>query len=309
MANQAVDRYVDLNGLQFHYRDWRGKGRDWRGNGQPVVLLHGLASNSHIWDLVAPILSDRFAVVALDQRSHGETEGTDDGYDFTTIAGDLRLFLEALDIQRPLLAGHSWGGNVVLEHAVTQPDNTAGLVFVDGGFMSLQSWDGVTWEEMAERLTPPDLTQYTIEQLVARSKENRWADMWRPEVEAVLRSSFATVADGTIRPRLSRERHMKIVRALWDQRASDSFSRVKAPVLILPARREEQERPARREREERPQNWNRPPKEETVAKAESLLSRSRTVWLEDSIHDVPLQRPELVAGAIIQAAEDGFFDS
>ena len=307
MAKQAVDRYVDLNGLRFHYRDWRGEGRDWRGSGrdrggsgQPIVLLHGLASNSHIWDLVAPILSERFAVIALDQRSHGETEGTDDGYDFATIAGDLGLFLEALDIQRPLLAGHSWGGNVVLEHAVAQPDKTAGLIFVDGGFISLQSRDGVTWEEMAERMAPPDLTQYTIDQLVARSKENRWADMWRPEVEAVLRSSFATVEDGTIRPRLSRERHMKILRALWDHRATDSFSRVKAPVLILPARRDG---------EERPQNSNRPPKEETVAKAESLLSRSRTVWMEDSIHDVPLQRPDLVAGAIIQAAEDGFFDS
>lgn len=300
MAKQAVDRYVDLNGLQFHYRDWRGEGRDQRSKGQTVVLLHGLASNSHIWDLVAPILSDWFAVVALDQRSHGETEGTDDGYDFTTIVRDLRLFLDALDIQRPLLAGHSWGGNVVLEHAVAQPDNTAGLIFVDGGFINLQCREGVTWEEIAERMAPPDLTLYTIDQLIARSKENRWADMWRHEVEAVLRSSFAPVEDGTIRPRLSRERHMKILRAMWDQRVSDSFPRVKAPVLILPARRDG---------EERPQNSNHPPKEESVARAESLLPRSRTIWMENSIHDVPLQRPELVARAIIQATEDGFFDS
>ena len=43
-------------------------------------------------------------------------------------------------------------GYVVLEHAVAQPDNTVGLIFVDGGFMSLQSREGVTWEEMAERM-------------------------------------------------------------------------------------------------------------------------------------------------------------
>ena len=293
MTNDATDQYVDLNGLRFHYRDWGGSGR-------PAVFLHGLASNSHIWDMVAPLLAEHFAVVALDQRSHGESAGPDDGYDFATIAGDLRLFIEALGLERPLLVGHSWGGNVALELATTHADGAGGLVFVDGGFINVRSRADVTWEEVERNLAPPDLTHMTMEELLPRARE-MWGSGWRPAVEAVLRASFQVQPDGTIRPRLHRERHMKIVRALWDQQQADLFPKVRVPVLILPVRRQEEEPPRG------PMASFR--KEELVAQAEANLPRARTVWLEDSIHDVPLQRPDLIASVILQAADEGFFDT
>ena len=50
MVQAAIDGYFSTNGIRLHYRDWGGDGR-------PVVLLHGLASSCHIWDLVAPQLA------------------------------------------------------------------------------------------------------------------------------------------------------------------------------------------------------------------------------------------------------------
>lgn len=47
---KPISSYLLLNGLRFHYLNWGGLGR-------PVVLLHGLASNARIWDLVAPRLA------------------------------------------------------------------------------------------------------------------------------------------------------------------------------------------------------------------------------------------------------------
>ena len=293
VTSKTIDRYFDLDGLRFHCRDWGGTGR-------PIVLLHGLASNCHIWDLVAPLLAKRFAVVALDQRSHGESAGNDDGYDFATIAGDLRSFLEAHGLARPILVGHSWGGNVALELAASQPDVVTGLVFVDGGFFDTRSRRGATWEKVERTMAPPDLTHLTMEEMVARAREVRWGDMWRPEVEAVLRASFEEQPDGTIRPRLRRQRHMAIVRAMWEQRPAKLYPKVRAPVLIMPARRQGAERSG---------SMDLAAKKKTVARAEALLPRARTVWLEDSIHDVPLQRPETVADVILQAEEDGFFDA
>jgi pimeloyl-ACP methyl ester carboxylesterase len=49
-------------------------------------------------------------------------------------------------------------------------------------------------------------------------------------------------------------------------------------------------------------------REESIARAESLLPRAKTVWMENSIHDVPLQRPELVADTIREHLLNGFFD-
>ena len=72
MPKEGVDKFAAVNGMQFHYVDWSGEGR-------PIVLLHGLASNSRIWDMVAPILHLMYRVVALDQLGHGATDKPDHG--------------------------------------------------------------------------------------------------------------------------------------------------------------------------------------------------------------------------------------
>ena len=67
MAQVPRDEWVTLDGLSFHCLDWGG-------SGQTLLLLHGLASTCHIWDMVAPILAQNHRVLALDQRGHGETD-------------------------------------------------------------------------------------------------------------------------------------------------------------------------------------------------------------------------------------------
>ena len=90
---------------------------------------------------------------------------------------------------------------------------------------------------------------------------------------------------------------MKIIDAMWDHRPSEIYSSVTCPVLLMPARQDgegaEDDRGFRQEK--------------SIAKAESLLPVSKTVWMEDSVHDVPLQRPELVAQVIEDYLRNGFF--
>ena len=130
------DRWIVRHGLRFHYRDWDGAGT-------PMILLHGLASQSHIFDLVAPRLAKNFRVLALDQRGHGRSDKPDSGYDWATLAIDLDAILKALRIDRAVLAGHSWGGNVAVQYAADQPDHVSGLILIDGGF--LQIGDRLDW--------------------------------------------------------------------------------------------------------------------------------------------------------------------
>ena len=54
MIRTPVEEWVSIDGLDFHICDWGG-------SGQPIVLLHGLASTCHIWDLVAPLLAKELA--------------------------------------------------------------------------------------------------------------------------------------------------------------------------------------------------------------------------------------------------------
>src|SRR5579872_3411101 len=71
MSVKFIDGFVAANGLHLHYRRWLPL--EERPELPPLVLLHGLASASHIWNLVAPLLVERgYSVTALDQRGHGE---------------------------------------------------------------------------------------------------------------------------------------------------------------------------------------------------------------------------------------------
>ena len=74
------------------------------------------------------------------------------------------------------------------------------------------------------------------------------------------------------------------------------YSRITCPVLLMPTRGRG---------DHSGKEW-RSRKEKSISVAERLLPTSRTVWLEDSVHDVPLQRPELVARVIARHALDGF---
>ncbi len=100
-GKQPRDEWLTINGLNFHYRDW--------GGGEPgIILLHGLASTCHIWDLVAPVLAQGgHRVVAMDQRGHGASAKPDQGYDFEIVSRDLIGLIEGLGMERPLIIGHS----------------------------------------------------------------------------------------------------------------------------------------------------------------------------------------------------------
>ncbi len=62
------DRFVDANGLTFHYLDWDSPRA---AAGPPIVLLHGLRDQAHEWDPIVPDLTAHGRVLALDQRGHG----------------------------------------------------------------------------------------------------------------------------------------------------------------------------------------------------------------------------------------------
>ncbi|MBI1886723.1 MAG: alpha/beta hydrolase [Chloroflexi bacterium] len=275
------DLLVELGGLSFHYRHWGGRGR-------PVVLLHGLASTSHIWDLTAPLLARRFRVVALDQRGHGESAKPDHGYDFDTVTGDLRAFVAALEFERPVLVGHSWGASVALRYAAGHPDGVPGLVLVDGGVIDLSAV--MTWEQAEEEMTPPPIDGVPAKQLLAAVRGLAYfREIWSPEFERMFLTNFEVREDGTIWRRLPVEHHMKVVRALYDLSPSQLLPLVQSPVLIVVASRKPQG-----EREERWQRYRR----EGLESAARLLRQCETVVMEDTIHDIPVHRPRELAAAI-----------
>ena len=291
MSPQPSDGFANVNGLQMHYRDWGGRG-------QQVILLHGLASTSHIWDFVAPLLAEQFSVVALDQRGHGETDKPDEGYDFSTVSSDLQGFIDSQNIESPIIFGHSWGADVALEHAVRCKGVAKGIGFVDGGTIETSTRQGASLERSKVEMAPPDWTGVTIDQFKDRMRSRRPETEITTGLEDIILANFAVNDDGTIRSNLSRENHLRIIEALWDHVSSELYKHVEVPVLIMPARQNGPNADLSR----------RLRKDELLSLAQQRIPKNNLVWFEDSVHDVPIQRPKLVADTISNHINEGFFD-
>lgn len=268
-------------------RDIALRYRDWGGDGPPIVLLHGLSSSLRIWDFVAPMLARRCHVYAVDQRGHGLSSKPDDGYGFAEVTGDLAAFIETLGIERPLIVGHSWGANVAVQFAADHPDVPCGVVLVDGGFIARP--EGSTWEKAEQEMRPPEIDGAPVERFVQMMSQ--WPslkDSWRPELEGMILYNFE-VRDGKIYRRLNIPNHMKIARAIFDQRPTELLQRVRCPVLIIPALREASS--------EQEQNWQEYRRLGLEAIQQSTAN-VEVLPMQDTIHDVPIQRPRDLAEAI-----------
>jgi len=284
----AESSYLFINDLRVHYLHWN------LADGSPMlVLLHGLASNARIWELVGDELAARgFAIIAPDARGHGLTDKPEDGYDFETYTRDLTALLNACDLIHPILVGHSWGASVALDYAARfsiGPRAPAGIVLVDGGTIQMDA-TGRSWEEMRDRLTPPRLAGMPLEALLSRLSGPN--SRWQPDARAVriILGNFEISADETISPHLSFEHHMQIVRAMWEFKTYERYARVRCPVMAIPARPLD---PLTEQEREFLSN-----KESGIAIAQERVRDFRVYWMEDTIHDIPLQRPVELADQI-----------
>ena len=283
--------YLLLNDIRSHYLRWGIE-----TSLQPALLLHGLASNARIWEAVAPLLVEAgLAPFAPDARGHGLTDKPDGDYGMETFLLDLVAFVNSAHLEKPLLVGHSWGGIIALEYAARFTFGArapAGLVLVDGGFTQMDRFPGATWEEMRERLTPPKLVGMPVEEFLSRISGP--SQKWQPDdpaIQAIL-ANFEISEQETISPRLSLVHHMQILRAIWEYPTQERFQRVRCPVMIVAA---SPTGPFTADDEAFLEFKRR-----AVNDAQSQMENLRVHWMQDTIHDIPLQRPAELAGLIAE---------
>jgi 3-oxoadipate enol-lactonase len=98
--------------------------------GRHLLCLHGLVDTLEIWDRIAPALEARGRVTRFDQRGHGESSAPRGPYSRDDLAADVVAILDAEDVPRTILVGHSMGGIVAMATALAYPDRVAGLALI-----------------------------------------------------------------------------------------------------------------------------------------------------------------------------------
>jgi pimeloyl-ACP methyl ester carboxylesterase len=273
--NAAQERSVQLGDLRLRVREWGGASLP------PLVLLHGLASTSYMFDLIAPLLSAHFHVVAPDQRGHGLSDQPGVGYDFETISRDLDHLLDALGIPQAMLVGHSWGAYTTVYYAATRSERVTKAGLIDGGVRPLSDVYA-TWGEAEVKMSPPAYHNRTLADIERMIREDWLGSAFRPELLSLALSVFDTTDPDNVHARLSSDNHMQIAHAIWAMRPAEYYPQLKCPFLIV--------------------NAGAPEADAQMVSylhaAERHIERLQIVWMADTIHDIPWQRPGELAAVI-----------
>lgn len=103
---------------------------DWGGAGRPILFV-GCYLTGHVYDDIAPKLTDRFRVYAVTRRGVGASDRPPTGYDPQRRADDILEVMNAVGMQKPILVGNACGGDILHTLGSRHPDRLGGLVYLD----------------------------------------------------------------------------------------------------------------------------------------------------------------------------------
>jgi non-heme chloroperoxidase len=175
--------FVTVNGIRLHYLDWGG-------TGPALIFLAGMGSSAYIFNKFAPRFTDKFRVLALTRRGHGDSDYPEAGYDADTLVEDIRQFMDCLKIETASLAGHSLAGVELTHFAATHPERVEKLIY-------LEALDDRRREQAMHAQNPLNAVEIkraesapprTFEEYIAGVKRDVpelaaiWSDLWDEEL-------------------------------------------------------------------------------------------------------------------------------
>jgi non-heme chloroperoxidase len=107
---------------------------DWGGTGRPIVLLAGMGNTAHVWDYFAPKLTSKNHVYAITRRGYGVSGAPQSGYSADRLGDDVLAVMKTLKIERPILVGHSLGGEELSSIGSRHPELVSALIYLDAGY-------------------------------------------------------------------------------------------------------------------------------------------------------------------------------
>src|SRR4029077_20985572 len=128
-------RTAEVNGVKLHYL--------FAGKGDPVVLLHGYAQNSHMWRPLIPELAKTHTVIAPDLRGFGASAKPESGYDKKSMAQDIHALAASLGFKRVGIAGHDIGLMVAYAYAAQYPDEVERIALMDAFLPGIGDTTGI----------------------------------------------------------------------------------------------------------------------------------------------------------------------
>src|SRR6185369_8248879 len=133
--NAVVSRDAKIDDVQLHYLT--------AGHGPAVILLHGFAETSRMWQPLIPLLAEKFTVIAPDLPGIGDSSIPLDKIDMITSANRVHALVHSLGIEKARVVGHDIGLMVAYAYATQFPAETEKLVVMDAFLPGVPGWEAI----------------------------------------------------------------------------------------------------------------------------------------------------------------------
>jgi pimeloyl-ACP methyl ester carboxylesterase len=261
-------RFQATDNLLINCLDYGGEGRP------PLLFLHGGSAHAHWWDYVAPAFTNRFHVMALDQRGHGDSPWTAQwAYGTRHYIADLHAIIRGWEFGAPVLVGHSMGGHNVMVYAGTHGEAIRAMAAIDSP-ATYPDFAKQALKEMAER---PSRRFDSLEAAVTAFRTVPNNSLAAPEImRHVALSSFRQDSDGKWIHKMDRRTMLRDPIDGWPL-----LPRIKCPALYI-----------------RPRFSALQP--DYVEKIAAKMPRGRLALVPDAHHHVLLDNPTGLVAALEQ---------
>ena len=198
---------IDVNGQTINYTDTGADDSTDAAGGTAVVYSHGALMDASMWQAQIDALAPTRRAIAWDARLHGGTVDSGPEHTAWDSARDLIALLDALDVGRAVLVGHSQGGFVSLRAALLAPERVSALVLID---TMATAWPEPAIEQMTGARAgfaaagPDAVAPVLLPKLIGRDDlQEQWLAKWRTQPNQRLADAMSVLMSADdVSPRL-----------------------------------------------------------------------------------------------------------
>lgn len=225
-ANEA---FVTVGEIKLHYVQWGEQG-------SPIICIHGLTANAFYFQAIAENLARDHRVFAYDLRGRGESDQPEHGYSVPIHANDLAMLIDALELEQPVILGHSLGALIALYFAAHFPDKLSKLILGDGG--APLHWENIEGQPawLTAAVNRLGVTFPSIEEYIRRQKATPYlGPYWNEYIESYFQHDVRQQDDGSVISRCYRGGILEEGQRYDEAQPAAQWERVQVPTLILRA--------------------------------------------------------------------------
>lgn len=218
--------------------------REYESSGDPIVFLHFGGANLMMWEKALPFFMNRFHLVLLDLRGHGQSEEPETGYDIDTLASDVAGVMQFLQLGKAHIIGSSLGAEVGLGVVANYPEKVLSLV-CDGAlyneFGPYSTYEGTLADfskfvdEQIASIQAAPVTTYPSAEALLEARKKLYQDLgWNDTIEKMEKHGIVKLEEGKFTRAFRKEARMSYFGSYFYDHLENYYQRVQCPVIMIP---------------------------------------------------------------------------